>query len=437
MKILLISGFYPPFAPASGTRMSKFSKYLLAAGHDIRVIGCANTHLKKVLPLEIPEHLVTYAPLGKYPPWLDWLARRDRQAAVGPEAKSAPAQNPVQKDQSAGTSIIKMLRRRLSRLVYLPDRQICWTANAVEVGRKIMRDWQPDIIYVSAPPHSGLFVARRLGREFGVKWVPEFRDLWVDHPYYVNPGPIRTIEKFLERNLLKDAAGLVTVTQTWARHLEKLWPQPVVLSMNGFDPDDYGPWKPAPFSERTEQKLTLLYAGSMYLGMRDPTVLFEAFKRMGDRARKIKAVFYPLDAVILKQLVEAYDVSDIVEIRPVVPRTVILEELLKTDIALLLRWNDPREEGVLAGKLFEYIGAGRPILSVGAERGEAADIILQNDIGAVSNDPAQIAGHLDKWLMELETTGRIAGIPDPVKERFARATQFQVLEEFFDRIVSD
>jgi hypothetical protein len=43
------------------------------------------------------------------------------------------------------------------------------------------------------------------------------------------------------------------------------------------------------------------------------------------------------------------------------------------DVLLLLLWNDPRERGVYTGKLFEYLGARRPILGIGPADNVAAD----------------------------------------------------------------
>ena len=36
-----------------------------------------------------------------------------------------------------------------------------------------------------------------------------------------------------------------------------------------------------------------------------------------------------------------------------------------SDVQILLMWNDPDEAGNYTGKLFEYLGSGRPILMMG------------------------------------------------------------------------
>jgi len=57
-------------------------------------------------------------------------------------------------------------------------------------------------------------------------------------------------------------------------------------------------------------------------------------------------------------------------------------ELIRSSQVLLLLLNDtPHTRGLLPGKLFEYLGAGRPILCIGAEDGDAAQLIRASAAG--------------------------------------------------------
>lgn len=102
-----------------------------------------------------------------------------------------------------------------------------------------------------------------------------------------------------------------------------------------------------------------------------------------------------------------------------------------TDILLLLRWDDKRENSVIAGKLFEYIGAGKPILSVGGTEGEAADIIRDNNFGLVSNDEDEIAEYLIEKLRDRTNS------PNPNRDKFMRAVQFEKIEKFMAGLIAD
>jgi len=103
------------------------------------------------------------------------------------------------------------------------------------------------------------------------------------------------------------------------------------------------------------------------------------------------------------------------------------------DILLLLQWNPKQDEGHIPAKLFEYLGARRPILLLGYEHGEPAEIIRERAAGFVADDPPTIARQLRTWIAQ-----RPAGIPpvDPrAREGMSRAEQFFKLEQFLTAIV--
>ena len=105
------------------------------------------------------------------------------------------------------------------------------------------------------------------------------------------------------------------------------------------------------------------------------------------------------------------------------------------DVLLLLLWSDPREAGVYTGKLFEYIGSGRPILVVGGAQGVAADLIRSRALGVVASEPNAIAKVLSGWLGEKRATGRIAAPPHEAKAGLSREEQFCKVDDLLHELV--
>lgn len=93
----------------------------------------------------------------------------------------------------------------------------------------------------------------------------------------------------------------------------------------------------------------------------------------------------------------------------------------EADILLLLLWDDPRERGVFTGKIFEYAGAGRPVLSVGAEDGVAASLIRERNLGVSATTVDRIAAALTAWPDESEATGRVSGPSIEARAGLSRA----------------
>lgn len=442
MKILIVAGFFPPYSPASASRVNKLSKHLENHGHDIRVLCPKNDAFKPVLEPEINLSLVHYTEYFRINDLPNNIVRRLK--ALVP-SRNIPKDKALHKVAGA---VIKtaakspkresLLSRIYRAITNIPDNMIGWYPQAIRTGLEIVKDQKPDVIFATAPPFTTLVVAARLGRKTNVPIVYDFRDLWTQHPYSETKGFRGKIMSRLDAYLLKQAAGLVTVTHTWAKFLSKNCRTPVEFVMNGFDPADF-----SNFGGQTldPEKLTLIYAGHLYGSKRDPSVLFEAIGKLVQPARQIRVLFYtPFGERDLtdnhRLLIAKYDLKDIVECNTYIPQRDLLDLQQRADILLLLRWDDPREDGVIAGKLFEYIGAGRPILALGSETGEAADIIRENNFGTVSNDANKIADFLNEAVHEKLKDGAIK-FETANREKFTRAYQFSILEIFLEDVVAN
>ena len=101
------------------------------------------------------------------------------------------------------------------------------------------------------------------------------------------------------------------------------------------------------------------------------------------------------------------------------------------DELLFLDWMDERAEGILTGKLFEYLASGRPILSVGSRANtEAAGIIVRTQAGAVACTAEEVRDHL-----LTSRTGRCGGQMPTGIERFSRpALARELLEQIRVRL---
>lgn len=78
------------------------------------------------------------------------------------------------------------------------------------------------------------------------------------------------------------------------------------------------------------------------------------------------------------------------------PHRAVVRRERESHALLLVKHDDPRYRGLVPGKLYEYIGARRPILAVVPE-GEAARIVRRLNRGEVAaiDRPAEIAAKLD------------------------------------------
>jgi hypothetical protein len=420
LRILFISGFVPPHSPMGAVRTGKLEAWWRASGHDVRTIA-VSPHGAAVDPAAHPHlHYIPYEEPGR------WITRV--KAALTP---SRPARDTAPSSTAPGPAPDATRIRTLGltdlyrQVMQFPDRHRAWIGAAVRLALSWRNEWKPDVIYSSGPPHSGQVIAARLSSRLGVPWIAEMRDLWIDDPYLDRHPLLKPFHDWFARMISARASGFVVVTEEARAGLARFTKKPIVLSYNGYDLSDFaGMETVAPLDA---ERLTIIHAGTIYLGRRDPTPLFQAIAALGPNAAKIRCLFYSDTNGAVAALARRLNVEASVEIRDAVPRAQILRVEREVDILLECRWIDPAGDGVIPGKLFEYIGARRPILSLGSLTGEAAAIVRDNHLGLVSNDPDEIKAML---VEALEVKAQFGRLPDrPASDdKFRRDSQFRKID---------
>src|SRR5689334_24298132 len=117
MRVLLVAGFFPPFAPMGGIRPSKLAKFLLDRGHDVRVLAARDLPSPPLLPIEIPEERICYSP------WYDvnalpkrLAAYRNRRERVSSSSAETRQSGPADSDTQRGRHGLRPALRRASTL---------------------------------------------------------------------------------------------------------------------------------------------------------------------------------------------------------------------------------------------------------------------------------------------------------------------------------
>jgi glycosyltransferase involved in cell wall biosynthesis len=429
VKLLLVTWYFPPANTIGAVRMGKFAKYLSRRGIDFRVLTGRDWGLPETLPLEIDPALIHQArwrDLNDLPRPVrnlrDWLKRRGQPVqGVLPRSSSAEKWVPSNEIVPKGTVLVQWLSALYRDAVNFPDRQVGWAPYALAAARRLFRSWRPDLIYASVPPYTSLFVADLLARRYDIPWVAEYRDRWCDDPYVVMPRWRAWLEHRLERRMMQRAAGIVTVSEPWAELYRAKYGRPTRAILNGYDPEDLPDPAPAP----GPGPVRIVY----------PSPLFAALARRPDLSQDIRVEFYGTAPEHVLPLAEQAGVGSQIAVFPGVPfrQSVALQHA--ADILLLMQWNDPREQGNVPAKLFEYMATGRPILGIGIEDGVPARLIAARGAGLYANDPDRIAARLAEWVREKRETGRVAPVDAAARLGLARDEQFDNLAGFLESLV--
>ena len=432
-RVLIVSFFYPPNPAVGGLRVSKFAEYLPEFGWEPTVLTARST------PGGPPQdgHVIAtsyFAPLMK---------AKARHASprsgegVGP-AESAPGlQERLEAAGPLGRRTYNALRHfaPLSS-VRMPDSTMGWIPYAVAEGRRLIRSEQFDAIFSSAGPPSSHIVAARIQRRAGIPWTADFRDLWANNHWDSRVRPFRWLEERLERLVLKPARALTTVSPAWAERLEKLHGTPAEVIYNGFDPKDYTA-EPAPAGTGAEAFI-LTYVGSLYWPHQNPEPLFVALADLEKRSKtaldrvRFQLRFIGTAPRVIESLARRYAVESRVVILPRVPHPKSLAYQKSSAALLYFGWHKATE-GFIGAKLFEYLGAGRPLLAIGPSGGADSKVLSDCGRQQLTEDSGEIIAQLKLWLDEFMRTGRLAERVDASAALpFTRKAQTEKLAALLD-----
>ena len=425
MRVLFISFCFPPYNDVGHVRVGKLAKYLLKFGHDVRVVTAKDQPFPPTLQTEVPSERVSYTR------WIN--VNKPAEILFGGRHSVSVRGLESHGHLQSGEKYLRRLYRTLyKRFVSFPDDQIGWVPFAYKEASQLLEKWKPHVICASAMPFTSLLIAYKLSSRYSIPWVADMRDLWVDNHNYKYSGWRRIVEEKVERRILSSAAGLVTVSEPLADVLRKKYGRSVSIVLNGFDHNDYPSDDEMTSPGRT---LNMIYTGIIYEGKQDIAPLFQSLAKMGSRD-SFRVKLYGRYLQHVRRLAAQYDIQSIVQVNESIPYKEALRAQRQADVLLLLLWNDPREKGIYTGKLFEYIGAGRPILAIGPSDNVAADLIWERNIGVVFQDPADISEQLHKWIVQKQVNGAIPSVPLGAGVGLSREDQTRQLERVLLGIVT-
>jgi len=155
--------------------------------------------------------------------------------------------------------------------------------------------------------------------------------------------------------------------------------RPQVIT-NGFDPADF-----TDQPEALDEKFSLAHIGSLNPD-RDPKVLWEALAALRneidgfERDLEIKFIG-PVDAQVHASI-RKYGLEDFVNDLGSMPHKEVMPLMMRSQILLLLVNNTANVSGIIPGKLYEYLGSGRPVLCIGPDHNDSVRVVRETRGGA-------------------------------------------------------
>jgi hypothetical protein len=341
--------------------------------------------------------------------------------------------------QSMGLSSLPESARRIFRSVsswfYLPDNKKGWIKPAISKCDEIIGKGDIDIIFSTAPPYSNHLIAADLGKRHKIPVVMDFRDDWLGSHLLNLPTSLhRQKMAQLERKTIQQASLITAINSAMLISLKNRNDDGTdndsgtttgtitryTVLPQGFDPADF------PDTDRNAVQgagksalLRITYNGIFY-GAQKPDVFLAAVRALLDdgfiNEQDIELVFQGgLEKPVLQRISEL-GLDRITVNKGYLPHRESVENLFYSDLLWFTVGRQKNDNQVTTGKLFEYIGTGKPILGL-VPGGEAARILDAYGAGYRA-DPDSIE-QVQQMLIEILSKLRSKRIP-PVDPDFIR-----------------
>ncbi|MBI9035406.1 MAG: glycosyltransferase family 4 protein [Bacteroidales bacterium] len=394
-KVLIITYYWPPSGGSGVQRWLKFVKYLREFGWEPIIYTPENPEFPEMdesLAKDIPEGLeIIGTPIWEpYDLYKKFIGQKK-------EDKIKTGFLSEKKKNSFTEDIAVWIRGNW----FIPDARKFWIKPSVHFLKKYLSENHVDAIISTGPPHSMHMIAYHLHQQIDIPWFADFRDPWTGIDFYhelkLSKWADRQHHK-QEKLILENANRICVVGPTMAEDFKAICKRKYDVITNGYDEGDV----PAQNEILRSDKFTLVHMGSMTRS-RNPVAFWDAIKEIIQENPEMKKTLeIRLVGKVDYSVITSYEsagLSHLVNKIEYIPHQQVIGELKRASVLLLLINNSPTAKMILTGKFFEYMAAKRPILCIGPNDGDAAQILKKTAVGinADFDDKEEIKSAIIKY----------------------------------------
>lgn len=377
-KVLIVTYYWPPSGGAGVQRWLKFVKYLREFGWEPIVFTPENPEFPSEdfsLFKDIPEGIEVI----KTPIWEPYNIYRNLFGKKGQKINAGF----ISETKKSGW------KERLSIWIrgnfLIPDPRLFWANPSIRYLKEYLERHPVDAIVTTGPPHSMHMIGLGLKKySQKIPWIADFRDPWTNIDFYKELNLTYLADKRhhrLEKRVVQNADCVVVVSNDMVDEFSRLPHQRIKLITNGFDTADVSGKEQTP-----DNMFTLSHIGTLNAA-RNPKTLWKVLGEICSADEQFRSdlkiqLIGKTDFSVLEDI-ENYGLSSRLEKTEYLSHGEANARQQTSQVLLLLINNTANAKGILTGKFFEYLSAGRPILAVGPVDGEVAKVLEDTQAGTI------------------------------------------------------
>jgi len=395
-RLLLIAYFYPPLGGPGVQRPAKLVKYLSKLDVSTDVIT-----VKDIVFHSTDNNLLRE----------DKAHKIIRTSSFDPMSILKKVSKP--KTNKAVYFKTPEKYKKIIRNIFPIDDKIGWLPFVMISGKTLCKRNKYDAVMATMGPYTSGIAAYKLAKKNKLPLIIDYRDHWTLNPYITFFSKFHKIHSVKwENKILQFASVITVVSKTMKNDLIREFGEElrnkIKVIYNGWDADDF-----SNLTINKNQKLIIKYIGNFY-GNRTPKFFIEAIELLHSHNQLPDDILIEFTgnyyAETLNNIVNS-KVAHLIKINSQIEHKEAIKSLMDCD-ALLLFIASHKGNGVLTGKLFEYLRSGKEILAMVPTEGEAAEILRQNkhDLFCEMEDVEMIATNFLKLIDTIKKKNKVRKI---------------------------
>ncbi|MFV8337814.1 glycosyltransferase family 4 protein [Flavobacterium sp. LB3P21] len=372
-KILIITYYWPPAGGPGVQRWLKFVKYLPDFGIQPIVYIPENPTYPIVdenLVKEVSDKAIILKQTIFEPYQLASFLSKNKTKKI------SSGIIPNQKKQSFLDKTFLWIRGNL----FIPDARVFWVKPSVAYLEKYIVENNIDTIITSGPPHSLHLIGLELKQKFDLKWFADFRDPWTTIGYHKSlrlSSFAAKKHKALEHKVLNTADTIIVTSKTTKTEFQAITNKPIAVITNGYDAENVE-------KQTLDSKFSLAHIGS-FLSERNPLILWESLVELINEIPDFKShLEVKLIGAVSQEVLETitqFGLNSYLNNLGYVSHAEAIAHQRKSQVLLLIEIDSEDTKSIIPGKLFEYMVSNRPIIAVGPNGSDFAEIITETNTG--------------------------------------------------------
>jgi glycosyltransferase involved in cell wall biosynthesis len=213
-----------------------------------------------------------------------------------------------------------------------------------------------------------------------VKWFADFRDPWTTIGYHKSlrlSNYAAKKHKKLERQVLNAADTIIVTSNTTKTEFQTITNKSIEVITNGYDTENV-------VKQALDTKFSLAHIGS-FLSDRNPQLLWESLveliSEIPDFGSHLEIKLIGAVSQEVFETIAQFGLNPYLNNLGYVSHSEAIAHQRKSQVLLLIEINSEDTKSIIPGKLFEYMVSGRPIVAIGPNGSDFAEIINNTNTG--------------------------------------------------------